>query len=130
MEFVPQLLPPTEILDASWKPQKAHSMIMNFLAPQESMSPLARLIPHRFKHGDVPALPYKIGAEAHVDGFLCEILQAEWETQQEQDDGMLPIRVQVRKQRSPPAYLHLHAIHWKLPTNCPPGRFSSSSLKK
>jgi hypothetical protein len=96
-EFVPQLLPPTEVLDASWAPHTATNLFWKFLTPQETMSPLAKLVPHRFKHGEQPAIPYKIGMEAHVDGRLCEIVSCEWEdAEDEAEASQLPVVVTVQ----------------------------------
>lgn len=90
-EFVPQLLPPTEVLDSSWKPKSLSSL----LAGEAPISPLATIVPHRRKYA-LPALPYNIGQEAHVDGRLCQILECSWSSVQAQKDGLMPNYCKIR----------------------------------
>eukprot|EP01052_Picozoa_sp_SAG31_P010292 SAG31_NODE_560_length_14088_cov_10.467010_1_plen_2416_part_00 len=94
-ELVPQLLPSTEQTDVSWKEPTGLEIALEFFGiGQPPKSPLAHA-PHRHKHS-TPAMPFTIGMEAHVQGRLCEILEATWESTQSQERGELPSYVKVQ----------------------------------
>ena len=61
LEFVPRLLPPTEILDSEIEEQTVWSVLGRFFGNELSISPLAELVPHRKKY-PLPATPFQVNS--------------------------------------------------------------------
>lgn len=99
-ELVPQLLPPTEILDRGWSDRVGLWSHLNLGAP--SISPLGLIVPHRIKHRSQMALPFDEGQICHVGGKLCEVVTKRWESQHAQEQGIPPSTVTVRFIESEP----------------------------
>jgi Ca2+-binding EF-hand superfamily protein len=86
-EFVPQLLPPTEVLDETLKHDPLHAFIANQLHHHQNDSPLGLLVPHVIKHKNSTAAPFADGTLAHIAGDLVEIVGRRWNNGMTDDEA-------------------------------------------
>lgn len=95
-EFVPMLLPPTETLDTQLRNNTNVAASSLKLFKAMDISPLGMIVPHRVKHATELAMPFEAGQIGHIDGRLVEIMDARWNSDLAQEEGLPPSAVSVK----------------------------------